>query len=517
MISHHFLDEDENYECELCGDTCSTYNTKLLPCQHAFCFECLPDIQTETSIICSVCNLEVKQNKPNCTDSPRVVESSIKEIDDKDKKCIRHNKDIILPLLFCSTCKTKLLCEGCLDYDHYTSDCKVISYNSIKKVLDDCKETVKKHRDAETNQENNILQKIKEFKLESHRRIDKEYEKIEKIVRSYFSRRDEILNIQMDGIDDYNIDRKDLEDNLIDLSKQSLKLENPPEIIVKFDMEVNNFTENIENNIPFNKCLIKLQKIDKWLSIDSVITDDGIYYLKDTSCLAESNDSIYFKSFNDLRDIKINLNRNIRTLSMTRNYIYATGGCRSLGGPLFYAKRSSGNFIALKLLCGNQYLSIKAIEDDNNQRYAIAKDINRNICFFINEQFKWKFNAPFSKFFITNNGNPIVFNQNKKFIQINKSNTSFSELVQFSRTVKEIQEFSPYGILLLMDDIYHGKTVQTLYIYDYKFMRKHKLITCKELIGTSSSSGLICVSRFGNNTEVTLFKINKLVLKEEEK
>ncbi|CAD5114621.1 unnamed protein product [Dimorphilus gyrociliatus] len=260
--------------------------------------------------------------------------------------------------------------------------------------------------------------------------------------------------------------------------------------------EITNHESNSSNIAQFDKRLIKLNSMETINPSSLEVGGSGFFYL-DTFNNPNNSNHIFFRTFGNLPELEIELNKHISKFVMTFNFIYALS---SDEGFLLTSQKPLGRSVKFTVVSEKRYVSLRAYEPGVFQRYVSARDEEGNLYLFLNDKLRWKIHqALLLDISMKCNGDLIVRNETENTVSILDKSTGDSKKSYKIDNLEDIREFQPHGYLVLCQDSCDEKY---LYLYDEKFERREKLMACLKILGTSINR-FICLT----SSEICLFTI----------
>lgn len=485
MASEKYTIDISELKCAMCLESWIDKDPRVLNCQHTFCLQCLQGMNPEYKITCPICRKRMKI----FGDINNIPKSIIKGVIEKVSSCSQHGKIVIQPKIVCKTCKIKDLCQDCLEKDHSSPSCQIISDESLKKSCNKFRETY-----------NNLLkrQKKKYKKILERTIIDLE-ERSEQILEltrskiiSFYKRRENIFN--ENNIENLFMNEDELKVYFEKLSEQRLyfrpignSLEIPSPCLsfnrnyIDFDINITDIKEYCDLNIE-NKRV--------------TMNDNGIFILKNSYTLL-------YRSFSNSNQKKFFLDEKLYDIAALNGYVYGLNeSCTKL-------LRSNLNIIDI---CDIEFKTfyqtknpknglIRANENDLKYRYVLLikqYDIN----FFCNEKKQWekKFDELISDACITTDGYPVIKYLNTIIIWDKLTGTKLQYIECFADNIHNF----PFN------NIFCSFTDNSKYLYFIKtnnYPFENIIIQITGEIKSISKSNIFCLHSTLNNI-IYIKKIN---------
>lgn len=476
----------EDIECAICMETSREKDQKQLLCNHIFCIECLLALGDQKSIIeCYICKVKTKIPHGGLKDLPKSPRNNFSKENknNKNENCRKHDKQFILiPKIYCKTCKVFNLCQECLKDDHTNEKCEILLIKSIN----DYKFEINKCEKDEKLLMEKLIQDVDILEEEYIEKIKEKCSNLKRKIKQNYERKIKEYENLKSKIELENADEGKFNGQLQELTKFQYKIEDQSNNILNF-----NLTSNILLYKDDEIQLKKLNLIHK-LPIKNTflqLGDDGYYYTKTAK--------IGFIGFQDLKvQIEISI-QEFNDRHMTENYLFCIS---KKDRRLYYSSKGSFNeFQCLKVDgCYLEYKAIWAVgEDFLNGFYIIAENINGNFDYFVNNNYIRSIPGDGILkicFFIKGH---IVIYRNNELLLIDKDTDDIIQKTEM-HGFSNMCYFPNYGLLILL------KTDQ-LILYDHNFIGRQNLFCYPYVLGVTRS-GLICTPKSLPVKEILIYK-----------
>lgn len=461
---------------------------------------------------------------------------------------------MIEPEDFCKTCKTLEIYQDRKEGDHTDSNCQVVPFKPFKDVINKCISVIKDEKEKNWKSLKDLQNLMKDYRLSVITQIEHEFREMEMIINDFFMEENKELEKYVENIDLALINDDQLDEKLENIPRKILIIDELPKLSIKYDIATKNsmniqqinyngnlentfkqkyiinnnnhhipnysssIQQNIVNNLQssdtnntvinnlnllnvnpsdsmqideFNITINKSKSMEKFLINSSEMTKNGLFFNR-----INENNKIFFKTFQNLPEHEILLDKDILMFTMTTNFIYAISAD---DGYLLSSQKPYGNNIKFQIISELKFSSIKAYERNVFQRYILSRD-NEYIYLFVNDKLNWKIGqSSFIDLSLASDGSPIIQNCSQgtiSFLDYCTGDTKDSCIID---DVEDIREFKPHGYLILRKD---NNNEKYLYLYDKDMEINTKLIPCERILGISLSR-FVCLT----STEISLYSI----------
>lgn len=441
MATPQYMVDQTDLECAICMESWVDKDPRTLPCQHTFCLPCLQSQEHSKKITCAICRTRLIFPKGGVTGLPKnLFANNLKEIKDKTSICNEHKKELIQPSFYCKSCNIRIMCMDCLEVEHSRSSCRIISCQAVKDLNRKCIESICIQREKNKKLMKNLLEKLYLNKKLDHRLLDEKYKETEKKIKRYFDERDKKLNNFLNQNEKIFLKEQQLDEYLKKISKEEIIIDGKKKIINDQYIRIINTEKSINDS---KRCLIRIKEKETFNGNIISLSFDGIYYRPYNSV---SYKFIYFQSFSNNVNHRIELNREISDFKVTTNYIFGICFKRQ---QLYLSNKGFNGVRNMELLFENMFKLISARED-NNSTLVITLKNNNSLTLIMNNEIRWSrknyYEILDGSFSTT--GNPLLILKSQTLIEHDKLNGNVIRWIN-CRGIEQISSITPNGLLLL--------------------------------------------------------------------
>ncbi|CAD5114637.1 unnamed protein product [Dimorphilus gyrociliatus] len=288
MEEGKFIINEKSLECSICLENWLSRDSRALPCQHIFCFECLIKASTKNVICCPICRKNTSLTKKGVIGLPRnLLSDSIKWVrnltEGTKEICEKHKIPFIHPRMICKTCEVDRLCSHCIDFEHNMTKCNICSYKNIYSELEPIrqiyKDVIQQYKGIVTEDGKKLEQTFQVFSNKAQLILKEELGKIEDQIKAYNDGKKSMLNLLDNSLTGVFINRKKLEEKLEKCLSVRLVFSGPPKITVNSYLEEKTVVNNdLMGFLTEVKAEIQKPGLDEKGVINNILS---LYYLSE--------------------------------------------------------------------------------------------------------------------------------------------------------------------------------------------------------------------------------------------